>query len=473
MLRVGSVSFLPLIIVGITSSCVQDEPGETSAEAVSAVSARVTFSPSNDNFPNPERGIIIPFQPPGSSNPDNVVPLSTPGVIDYFKRERLRTGATMVRVVYVLDDWRSSAIPDAFLVRLADDFQALRGAGFKMVPLFVYNWPTEETDAIDATRERTTRHLTQLEPVLRANSDVIAFMIAGFIGAWGEWHNSTNNNISDTTGANANTRAILDAILSALPRERMTAIRYVSVKQQIYGGSPIAAAAAFDGSSRSRVGFHNDCFMSNRFGEQDRAQFHDYLRIEGLYVPHVAGFDVNCLSPGQNVPWSDLVSEAQVIGLDAIDDPDASRLTGTSRSDELRRRLGYRLRLEDAQVQTMARPGQPYAVTFTIANDGFSSLYNRRPVEIVLRHQTLGTVHVIESIEDPRRWQPGQQRTVAVSGILPAALPVGLYDVFLRLPDAAVHLRSRPAYAVRLANAGLWEPRSGLNKLYSGVAIKP
>ena len=60
----------------------------------------------------------------------------------------------------------------------------------KMIPRFAYNFGP--TGAPDASTDRILEHLEQLRPALVANQDVIAFVEAGFIGTWGEWHDSTS-----------------------------------------------------------------------------------------------------------------------------------------------------------------------------------------------------------------------------------------------------------------------------------------
>ena len=41
----------------------------------------------------------------------------------------------------------------------------------------------------------------------------------------------------------------------------------------------------------------------------------------------------------------------------------------------------------------------------------------------------------------------------------------GAYDMLLSLPDAAPQLAAKAAYAIQLANPGVWEPSTGLNRL--------
>jgi hypothetical protein len=52
-------------------------------------------------------------------------------------------------------------------------------------------------------------------------------------------------------------------------------------------------------------------------------------------------------------------------------------------------------------------------------------------------------------------------------------MAAGSYDLLLHLPDAAARLKGRPEYAIRLANAGAWEPTTGMNSLGTAVKLDP
>ena len=135
------------------------------------------------------------------------------------------------------------------------DFAAARQAGVKVVPRFAYNF---DQSGPDAPLERILKHLDQLGPILQRNADVLAFVQAGFIGRWGEWHDSDNG--LDSTPARS---AVARKLLQVLPSSRMIALRYAEQKKDIFGTrSNLAAAEAFGADPRARVGFHNDCFLA-------------------------------------------------------------------------------------------------------------------------------------------------------------------------------------------------------------------
>ena len=77
-----------------------------------------------------------------------------------------------------------------------------------------------------------------------------------------------------------------------------------------------------------------------------------------------------------------------------------------------------------------------------------------------MRDRSTGQTTAIPLALDPRRWTSGKEHRVVIAADVPAAVTPGSYDVLLNLPDAAAGLRSRPEYAVRLANQGTWEAAS-------------
>lgn len=129
----------------------------------------------------------------------------------------------------------------------------MRSAGLKIVPRFTYNFPlTDEfCPTSDAPLARVLQHIEQLKPIFGEYWDVIMAVQAGFIGAWGEWHCSSNQ--LDTLD---HKQRILEALLGAVQ------IRYMDDLVYFYP-RPLTAEQAFDGSTQSRVGFHNDCFLAN------------------------------------------------------------------------------------------------------------------------------------------------------------------------------------------------------------------
>ena len=138
---------------------------------------------------------------------------------------------------------------------------------------------------------------------------------------------------------------------------------------------------------------------------------------------------------------------------------------------EIARRLGYRLRLVSGSFPEVAAAGGVFEGSVLVANDGFAAPYNRRGVELVLRHRESRRETILPLREDPRQWSSGETRKVVIRTPLPAALAPGTYDLLLNLPDP--ELRRRPQYNIRLANRGTWEAKTGYNRLLTSVTVLP
>ena len=438
---------------------------------------KAVYPPSDENFPNPERGFY--YQTSYQPRPGFVPPaLNAPAL-----RRWRDSGITTVRMYYIFSEYREAPLAPFMLARIDADFAAIREAGMKMIPRFAYNFGP--TGAPDASTDRILEHLEQLRPALVANQDVIAFVEAGFIGTWGEWHDSTNGLFDPIPSAwwqrvNANSRAIVDKMLGVLPAGRMIALRYPRHKMDLAGPEPLTESEAFNLTPKARLGAHNDCVLAskNDWGTYtsgiDREK--QFYRRDNLFVPQ-GGETCNANADAQPfIGCENALRELDELHFNTLnvdyhkDVLNGWRVGGCMATIE--RRLGYRFRLVDSEAPVTARPGGGISLAFTVFNEGFGNLYNQRPLEVVLRPKAGGDWIRLATAEDPRRWMTGRETAVRVVATIPEATAAGEYDVLLSLPDLASSLEGRPEYAVRLANAGVWEPASGMNLLAHVVKVE-
>lgn len=390
---------------------------------------------------------------------------------------------SLAHVYFRLDPFKAAPLSSDFLEGVQQRFDSARAAGVKLIPRFIYNFPAGlplKPGDEDAPLPIVLRHIGQLEPVLQRNADVIAFLEAGFIGAWGEWHNSTSGLEREEAK-----KSILGALLRALPAERAVALRYSRDKIAIFGRSqPLGAEEAFSGRPIARVGHHNDCFLAARddwgtYRPVDAAALEaqkSYLAAESRFVP-VGGETCNAGEEAQPfIACANAVAELGRLGwsqLNADYHPDVLRLWRTQGCHvEIAKRLGYRLRLISASSPATAKAGKTLAVSVRIANDGFAAPYNPRGLALILRDRRTGGETVVPIGDDPRRWGAGSVTDVAMSAPLPRTLAPGTYDLLLSLPDPAPALRKRADYAIRLANRDMWEAETGYNRLSLSIDVR-
>jgi hypothetical protein len=138
--------------------------------------------------------------------------------------------------------------------------------------------------------------------------------------------------------------------------------------------------------------------------------------------------------------------------------------------DTISRRLGYRFTLVEVSVVEAIRPGGLLDLDVQLRNDGFASMYNRRPVYVVLEGDSATFARELTNV-DLRRFEAGETNSITVRARLPESAPTGTYRLALWLPDDATRLRGETAYAVRLANEGVWDAATGFNVLARSIRV--
>lgn len=434
------------------------------AGSCTAAPVSTNYQKSDENFPNPERGFYI------SNLADHEkYSLELPALQDARSK-----GMTLMRRIYHIYNFKNSDFNQSFLDFMQNDFVTARKAGVKLVLLFAYNF---DSSGSDTGRDRVLSHIEQLKPILSKNKDVIAFMEAGFIGAWGEWHSSTNG--LDST---ENKRAILNKILSVLPSDRMVAVRVPNYKTDIFNNkNPLTPQEAFNGSYRSRTGATNQCFVAS-FNDAGTYDWNNpeisknFLNLDNRYV--VQGGETcetsansgysdcpNVLKDLERMHWTYLNSE--------FDQATLQKWKDQGCIEDIKRRLGYRFRIISSGIADKVKPAGTFSMSFKVTNDGWATAYNPRNLEVVLRNKNTGQKYYLPVPEAVRMWMPGETKTVNIVGGIPSTMPSGEYQVLLNLPDPTPTLHDRPEYSIRLANQNVWEASTGYNSLLRSVIVDP
>jgi hypothetical protein len=395
---------------------------------------------------NPERGVFQFFD------------LRSLGSVTGLRAQ----GYTLIYGKTLIDDYRDKDIDAALTQQLTASFAAIRAAGLKVLPRFYY---ADDATTPDAPLDRVLRHIEQLTPLWRANADVIAVLHPGFVGAWGEWHSSTNN-LTDPAAR----RQIFDALLQALPPDRMTLTRRPSFKKDAYGG-PLTAATAFSGTPLSRVGHLNDCFLASAddVGTYQLPGEEQYAVDDSGFVP--VGGETCAVNPPRSACPSAMAEMARLhwsfINTSYHQSVIQSWKDGGC-FPTITCRLGYRLNLLRHEVPTAARKGNTLNVAVSLVNDGYARPYNPRTVYLVLAGPER---RVFPTNADPRRWGAGETVDLCLTANLPADMLAGDYQIGLWMPDSAAALKDIPTYAIRLSSGATWDAVTGTNLLDARVAV--
>ena len=450
------IILVSILLVGITS-CTKNKT--TPPPPVVNGSVTINYEQSTAIFPNPERGFIRTYPVFSEGAPLNVPQL---------KILRGQNTSLILRLFY-LEKFKTSAISAAELTLIQADLNSIREAGLKTILRFAY---TDDMAGTDASQAIIEQHLDQLKPLFETNKDIIAFVQAGLIGAWGEWHSSSNG-----LATTENRRKVLMKLLSVLPTEIMVQVRTPVIKQEIFNNNlPLGKDIAYTSENRARVGHHNDCFLSGgtEYGTYNNIVAEkQYISNEALYVPvggetcpPTAGYSPDC-PEGQKemklLKWT-------YLNLDWYQ-PTINAWKASGCYDEFQRNLGYRLALVTASLPSQATLNGNLKLNITIANKGYAPIYNKKAVSLILKSKSTAQFYNVAMTVDARDCKPATNLVIDETLQL-NNIPAGDYELYLKIADKETGLQNRFEYSVRLANTDGWvETNGGLNNLKHQIKI--
>ena len=442
-------------------------------------SKTITYSPTDEVITNPERGFTKLF----NSN--------YPQLLGYESLNegsllsiRLSGNISLIQRTFYLENFINSPISQSYLGNIQTDLDRIRNAGLKVIIRFAYSNedPSTTKRPKDASKARILEHISQLKPILQKNGDVICLMKAGFIGTWGEWYytDQAEFGIPPIAPNITNRKAITDALLDALPSNRMIQLRTPAFKRNLYSPSALPEAQAFNQTPLARIGHHNDCFLasSTDYGtytssDPNTNPEYSYLANETMFLP-MGGETCAVNVPRSECPtaiaemekfhWSFLSNEYH---------PDV--LGGWKRGEncfpKIENRLGYRFQLNSATFPEKAGVGGTLIINLKIENKGFAAPFNERKAYIVLKNTSNNKTYSLPLTSDPRKWLKKGEIVIEEHLNLPIDIPVGNYNLFLHLPDASPSLANRSEYAIRFANQSIWDGSTGYNNLNHTIQI--
>lgn len=472
----------------------------------------IIYRESDEDFANPERG----FYRYAETHANNFVPLDVSLMKSRRELQQADNGqykvySTLVYRGYVLEGFTDMPLTQAFLDDIQKDFDNARIAGVKLILRFAYTITTHSGTCPenficppygDAKKNIVLNHIAQLKPLLQKNTDVIACMQLGFIGVWGENYYSdffgdpSQNGRGKLVDKNWQDRFdVLNALLDALPQDRMIQVRTPQMKQRyVYGvnaatnAAALSDAEAFAGTGKARIGFHNDCFLSspddygtyNDYGNSSSpaqsalTPLKAYMMADSRYVPVGGETCDDAYSPENDCENAGHAqTEMRSMHYSFLNCAYNNEVNNDWQTggcmDEIKKNLGYRFVLRNAiYPSTNAIAGKQFSFVINLENIGYASPYNARPAKIILRNIQSSEIFSFDINTDVRKWYSGKI-PLNIKIVLPADMPESDYEVLLFLPDGFSSIASRPEYAVRFANENIWDEKTGYNKL--GIKI--
>ncbi len=395
-----------------------------------------------------------------------------------------------------LSAFRTSAISSSWLSNFQSRLDAIRAAGMKCAINLRYD---NSGGGNDATADQIVAHLAQLKPIFQKNADILPFAKAGFIGAWGEWHSSQNNNAcfgsiqGSCTVANANRLRIRNALMDAFHPRTYVHFRFPD-DQAIWFPTVLAPANAFTDAVQARAAFHNDCQLSssNDTGTWvgyssgwSGSSMQTYMATLTDLVPYGGEVSGSCAKPLKTdcaTARSEFAKYHLAWLKDSLQSTDSTAYrdgwTAGGCMTEIRNLMGYRLQLDSVTSPRSAVAGQTLSISVKLRNVGWARVFSPRVLTVQACLTTSPfTCFSGKSAEDLRSLPPqastSSQLTVPVS--LPLNATPGSYELRLSAPDIWPSTATTAAFAIRFANSdqGLqgWNS-AGYFKTGSFVTVK-
>lgn len=421
--------------------------------------ARISFTETDELFPNPERGFYFTqsFKSASAS-------LLTASKIE---SNRLQN-RTICYLGFYPKKYMDGDIAEDFLQMVRNNMQVLRENGAKCIMRFAYS-DSENEKPWDPTPEVVQKHIKNIKPILQEYSDVIMCLQAGFVGVWGEWYYTENFEFTPSTPEEHTLRKqVIDAMLDALPADRSVGLRTPMFKRNMYASGyrdTLTLATAYDGSPKARLSGFNDCFgaSSTDQGTFDTDATREYWKKDTRYT--LMGGETCAVSSYCECPVT--MKDMEDFHWTYLNIEYNRQVHNVWKNggcwDEIERRLGYRLALTDMYHSAFAA-GQDATVAVQIKNSGFAAPMNGRGFELILVDGNgKKTVYAFDDV-DPRYWFAN--RTVNVEKVI--SIPAdasGKCTLYLNLPDPKPTLHDNPRFSIRLANNNVWEDATGYNKL--------
>jgi hypothetical protein len=444
----------------------------------------VTYAENDGVIANPQRGFYKHTETHYRADGTGYTPLDQATLAGYRDQ-----GITQILRVFYLEKFAANPVLDqAYLDLVQADYDTARAAGVSVITRFAYvqggagpYLPPYGDAPLDVVLE----HISQLGPLLRANSDVIPVVQNGLIGLWGEGYYTDHfaadpANPGVVTDADwAKRSAVTEALLAELPADRGVQVRTMQSKQKLLGvpasaASAVTAAEAYTDSAIARVGHHNDCLLAapddwGTFLSNPITLDQEYLAADSLYVP-VGGETCNVNPPRSEWPSASAeLARYHYSYLNRDYHQDVLNSWGEAGLKETAQRLGYRFVLTSSTVTPQA--DGTALVSVDVRNDGWAAPYTPRNAELALTAADGSSIDVpFETNADARFWLPGTTTTLSVTL---DEVPQGSYALALALPSADAGTAADPRFAVQTANAGTWNATAGVNELGQTVVIAP
>lgn len=400
----------------------------------------------------------------------------------------------------VNEDKKDYDLDEAFFDSWRKTFENARNNGCMIALRFRYDALGTDNPEPE-TFDMVLRHISQIKEngLLEDYKDIIAFVESGFVGKWGEQHGGKYTSTEYKA-------MLLETLLDCVPSPIPVTVRTPDIFAKLVGitRAELADYIPDEGSEAFRVGMYDDGYMgsSSDLGTySDRAketewlgnqtvctyfggefsgnldyakQFDTYLpenAIPEMYNTHLSYINANIFQLYKDYtfsaendikevkyqPFSDTVSLEKTF--------DHSAYYGQTVYDFMRDHLGYRFVLRNSQLSDSAAQGGELKLDFKVENTGFANPIPHVSAELILEKN--GSFMRVPVDIDANNWRSCTVASENLTAKLPDSLPIGEWNVYLKLSMGENTVTQTALRSIRFANDDVWNAALGANFLGS------
>ena len=457
------------------------------------------YTESGSDIKNPERGLykMVEYKYHVREG-DDAGSYTSP---TYSLTDQYDDSNTLVLAQFYMFDYvDSNHINSAGKNYIRDVLSYVRQQGKKAIVRVSYNDKHPSSYHQEPTLDQIKNHISDLKTTFEDYEDVIYLVQAGFMGTYGEWYYTSSFGPADggvdyTIHSNNSVtgfekrRAVLKAMLDAIPDSRQIALRTPEYKQCYVHPSNVASWSElheFGTDTLHRLSFYDDAFLYN---SEDMGTFHkpwqkSMWEQQSAYLITGGEAPYSSKSPSQmdgytynNVRSAIFARHISYLHHDVghhehpgSTNPNHGSLLMRHWHEQgwmpdIKKWLGYRLWMENLKITgTDFSSGSTITVRLKIHNSGAAPVINQRPMKLVLIHN--GTPVVIKENCGEIRSVASETTEIFTFNVTMPQSAVSGDKLALWLPDQASGLRNRSEYSIRLANSDVsWS--NGYNILYT------
>ncbi len=328
---------------------------------------------------------------------------------------------------------------------------------------------------IEPSLDMILKHISQLEPVIEKNQDVISYIELGFFGPWGEMHTSkicTTDNVSKA----------IDAMLDVTPQKIKIGVRTPNYYAKWIGidRAKLDENITEKGTSAYRVGLYNDGYLGS---ESDLGTFSN-REIEIRWLEKQAMHTFYGGEVVANYATGDPLNTARYMSEEAFRthttylnsewnntvinkwkeetyDGDNKLYVGQTGYKYISNHLGYRFVLRKSEIINKFYKNDNLKIKLQIENVGFANLINEKKVSLVL--EKAGKIEEIPINIDVTKWNSKEISDVDIVVSLPEDIEIGEWNIYLRISQYGDINTDKNYKTIQLANANIWDKNLGAN----------